>query len=329
MPECKTNSDGITLELIVGILKKHKWLMLLSLILSGFVSAAAVMFSPQTYHARCVMFTEEHSYVAESMKMIAKMQGIDVGNINTAEDAIYPIYYPELLFDGRMQSYVLNSRVTGTDGKSCPYGQHIRKDQTRLRPKDLDATHPTQLTDSLQKVLMKNVKIMVDGKTFVITIDVKDDDAMVAYTMCDSVERYIARTIREYRADRLGQKLEHLEKVEENLAKRTNEAYEVYTDYADKHQQATLPSVSKHTDELFKEAENLKALTEAVRLERINAAARMNDGTPPYIIIEKPSVPSHRQGMDATFTIISTMFVLFLAVMLCFLARPIYEQIKA
>lgn len=329
MPECNTNTDGITLELLVGILKKHKWLMLLSLILSGFISTAVVRFSPQTYHARCVMFTEEHSYVAESMKMIAKMQGIDVGNINTVEDAIYPLYYPELLTDTRMQTFILNSRVTNIDGVSMPYGQHLRKNKSRLRSKDLDASHPTMLEDSLQKVMLKHIKLVVDSKTFVIKINVKDEDAMVAYTMCDSVERYIARTIHEYRTGRLKDKLEYLEKVEQDLAKRTSEAYGVYTDYADKHQQATLPSVSKRTDELFKEAESLKALTEAVRLERINAAARINDGTPPYIVIEKPSVPSRRQGMDAQFTIFSTMIASFLAVLLCFLARPIYREIKA
>lgn len=327
MPECNTNTDGITLELIVNIFKKHKWLMLFIALLSGIACAAIARFSPQAYRTNCVMLTEEHSYVAESMKMIGTQQGVNVGDLTREEDAIYPIYYPELLIDGRMQSFILNSRITDTNGKSMPYGQHIRKNKTRLRPKDLDATRPTILTDSLAKVLLKRVKLTVDGKTFVIKADVKDEDAMVAYTICDSMEHYLGRTIRTYRREKLEGKLEQAQHVEDDLAKRTRNAYEAYSDYADKHQGATLPSVSKHTEELFKQAEELKKLLDAARFERLSVAARLNDSTPPYIIIKKASIPSHMQDINLWFTIICTIIISILLILLFFLARPIYEQV--
>lgn len=329
MPECNTNTDGITLELIVNIVKKHKWLMLFAALLAGLTGATITRFSPRAYHANCVMLTEEHSYVAESMKTIGTLQGINVGNLTGEEDAIYPIYYPELLLDGRMQTFILNSRITTIEGKSMPYGQHIRKNKTRLRPKDLDATRPNELTDSLQKVLLKQVKLLVDGKKFIIKIDIKDQDAMVAYTICDSVEHYLGRTIRNYRKEKLEGKLEQAQHVEDDLAKRTRNAYDAYSDYADKHQGATLASVAKHTEELFKQAEELKTLLEAARFERLSVAARLNDATPPYITIKKPSIPALKRGIDAASTIAGMVLASMFAILIFYLARPIYELIKA
>lgn len=329
MAECENNTGGITLGLIYGILKKHKRLMILSLILAGIISTAVINFFPQVYHSRCIMLTEEQSYVNEGMKMVGSIQGVNVGNINTAQEGVYTVFYPELLSDPRMLTYILSSQVKTAEGVAMPYGQHIRKGKSSIRPEEIDALRPTLLKDSLKRVLQKKIKMKADRKTLVITIDVKDEDAFVACTMCDSIERYIAHTISEYRKERLKTKIDRLQLVEKDLAERTRKAFDAYTTYADEHQQASLPSIAKHTDELFDEAENLKKLTEAVRLERFNATARLNDRTPPYIIIQRPNVPSRKQGLDAVFTIFTAIFTTLLFMLLCFLARPIYEQIKA
>lgn len=322
-------NDDITLSLIVRLIRQHRRLIIPLLLLVAVGAVEVVRLLPRRYHSECILFPVEQSYVAASMKLMGTSLGVNVGEFTRDHDAFYPVFYPEFVYDARMQNSLLRTVVRpGNKGRGMTYAQYLRRHHTPLAPADTDALRPSAVTDSLVKAMNKKLKLMVDTKTYVITIEVVDADAFVASEVCRAARQYLYDFIADYRKKKVAGQAAYYRKIEGQHRQNYETSWAAYCRYADTHTNPSQPGVEQRTQQLLVQAQNNRALMEAVKMQRINAEARVSDTTPPFITIQHPAVAPRKEGVDRLLFVVGVVFLAFTLMLLGFLYKPIVRQLK-
>ena len=213
----ETPQEKPTLGQLWQDIKKHKKLYYKVLSIA-FIVSAIIMLSIPNYYKCTVMLAPEipgGNKGTSGLASLASSFGVNLGSASAGADAIMPNLYPDLMNSVAFRASLFPVKVQEEDGDTAMTYYDYLENYQRLpwwsagmkavgngisavissffdqEKKASDKVNPFRLTKEQMKIvetMQKKVVCDVDKKTFVITIDVTDQDPLIAATMADSVQ---------------------------------------------------------------------------------------------------------------------------------------------
>lgn len=328
---------------IVGLLRlikaDKKWMGI-------FVGIAAVLglisafTTPKTYTSTVMLAPEESGAgFSGSISSLASMVGMNM-KIGQTGDALYPEIYPDLVSSTDFVIGLFPVKVSTQKGdvKDVDYYTYLTKhtkmgimDYPRAalgkvlksflnndiaKPDDADSTvTPIWLTkeeDEVAQGISRTVSCSVDKKTNVITIDVTDQDPLVAALMADTVRNHLQVAITEYRTKKAKVDLTYMEELFKEAKKQYDDARKAYAAHADANQDLMLQTYQKEVDELENEMQLKYNIYEEVVQQLQLAKAKVQERTPAFTVVQSATVPAKHSSRSKVATLVMWMFFGFI-----------------
>lgn len=281
---------------------------------------------PQPRYYRCSIQLAPESTEGSAMGSIGSLAssfGFNLGGMSTG-DAIYPSIYPHVVSSNDFLVSLFDIHVTTQDGEiSTSYYNYI-KDHTkvsiwakpyyfarRMIKKMLPAsnagnpnqaengTDPFWLSEnefSVAGIISNNISCAVDEEYQVVTITVTDQDRLVCANIADSVRVRLQKYITDYRTSKARNDLEYFEKLVEDAKIQYDKACEEYTRYSDTHFKPSLQKTSTSIVKLENNMQQAYSTYNALVVQQQTAAAKVQESTPAFTILQGASVPIKPAG---------------------------------
>jgi hypothetical protein len=156
-----------------------------------------------------------------------------------------------------------------------------------------------------------NIRCSVDKKTDVVSITVQDQDPLVCAIMANATCKKLQEFIVHYRTNKAHIDYEYYKK----LAAEGKAAYvkvrQQYVTYADANQDVMLASYKAKEEDLENEMQLKYNIYTAMNSQMQAAAAKLQEATPAFTIIQSASVPTKPAGPKRTFISIGIMILSF------------------
>ncbi len=261
--------------------------------------------------------------MAGGLSSIASQFGVNLGGGST--DAIYPQLYPDVMSSNDFIVTLLGTKVKTEDNSySGDYYTYMTKHQKKneltapfnkmkrsigklFSKKDDSGKNKSQGTRmnafrmsekdyNLIQGLKNNITCSVDKKTNVITIQVKDQDPLIAATMADSARQHLQDYITLYRTNKARIDVQHYEQITVEAKKAYDRSVAVYSSYCDANQDVMLQSFISKRDELENEMQLKFNTYSAMRTQLEAMRAKLQEKTPAFTILQNASVPVKPAG---------------------------------
>ncbi|MBQ4003376.1 MAG: chain-length determining protein, partial [Bacteroidaceae bacterium] len=219
-------SDFAVLTEVAQILSQKKKAYVKILATTFVLSCVIILSQPRYYTCEVKLAPEWGTDVpAGGIGSIAASFGFDLSSMQSS-DAIYPMLYPELFESPEFLVPLFDVEVARIDGslrttyhdylklhqKRNPLTYPIRKtialvkkafEEKNVRnAADTEKVNPFYLSKKdygVMKLITDKVRCIVDKKNNVVSITVKDQDALICATMADSIREHLQNFIIEYR----------------------------------------------------------------------------------------------------------------------------------
>ena len=259
---------------------------------------------------------------------LAKMSG---------QDAIYAEIYPKVIGSKDFIADLMTVEVATQDSlHRCSYYQYLRDHQkaawwdvvmTKVKnlfvsaDKDayageekLSVMHLTKRQDDLFSSVKGKVKCVVDKKTDMVTITVEDQDPLVSATMANATCEKLQSFITSYRTNKARIDYEYYQKLCQDSRAAYEKAIKDYSRFADSNRDAVLSSYRTKEESLENDMQAKYSIYTAMNTQLQAAAAKLQEATPAFTVVESASVPVKPAGpkrmlLSIFFTILS-FFVL-------------------
>lgn len=341
---------------IIGVLrliKKDKLWMSIFVGVFAILGLVAAFTTPKTYTSTVMLAPEESgSGFSGSISSLASMVGMNM-KIGQTGDALYPEIYPDLVSSTDFIVKLFPVQIsTKDDSIHCDYYTYLTKHNKHAlmdlpkaalgkwmkehmkndvaKPADADSTvTPLWLSkeeDDVAGSIAKSVSCSVDKKTNVITIDVTDQDPLVAALMADSVRDHLQIAITEYRTKKAKIDLKYMQSLFNEAKKQYDDARKAYAEYADANQDLMLQTYQKEVDELENEMQLKYNIYEEVVQQLQLAKAKVQERTPAFTVIQSATVPAKHSSRSKAATLIMWMFVGFIirsGILACFYVKKL------
>lgn len=318
-------------------IKKHRRLYYKVLSIT-FLASAIIMLSIPNYYKCTVMLAPEISGTRSggSLAGLASSLGINLGGGNAGADAIAPTFYPDLmnsvvfrtsLFPITVErngdsthtrmtyyDYLLNEqkRPWWTAARLAVTGW-IKSLFTEEQP-TTEGVNPFKLTKkqfAIVKAIEKKVVCDVDAKTSVITIDVTDQDPLVAATMADSVQRHLREFITDYRTQKARVDLDYTRKLYKEAEDRYEKARLKYAHYSDANRKVLFENVRSEQAKLENEMQIHYRAYSQVAIQLQFAEAKVQQETPVFTTLQPATVPVEKAGPGRVKMCLIFLFLAF------------------
>ena len=170
-----------------------------------------------------------------------------------------------------------------------------------------------------------NIKCSVDKKTDVVSITVQDQDPLVCATMADATCKKLQEFIVKYRTNKA-----HIDyKYYKKLTSEAKDAYvkirQQYMRYADANQDVMLVSYKAKEEDLENEMQLKYNIYTAMSTQMQAAAAKLQEATPAFTIIQSASVPVKPAGPKRLMIAFSITLLTFIILSLYFTRDIIFK----
>ena len=216
-------------------LKKYKKLYLKVLSVAAVFAVIYTLSLPNYYKVTVKLSPELSSKrSSSSLASMASMFGVNLsGGAGNSTEALFPTLYPDLMNSVTFHTTLFPIKVhRDNDDKVMTYYDYLLKEQkapwwseamgattkaiasifsSGKKKVDTAKVNPFRLTKkqaAIVKSLEQRIVCDVDKKTMVITIDVTDQDPLIAATMADSVQQRLQDFITDYRTKKARKDLE-------------------------------------------------------------------------------------------------------------------------
>ena len=271
--------------------------------------------------------------------------GKSTGGMGT--EALFPTLYPDLVNSTDFKVSLFPVPVTiegnkkkGIQDRTMSYYEYLEKEQKspwfsailaapgklvgwfislfRQKPSDLEdqekTVDPFRLTKK-QAMIIKaiNSKVLcdVDKKTMVITIQVTDQNPVIAATMADTVKTRLQKFITDYRTSKVRVDLEHYKKICEETKARYEVARQKYSEFVDANQYIILQTVRQEQVDLENEMQlQYNAYMQAAQ-QLVNAEAKVQEETPAFTTLQSATVPVRKAGPSRAKMCLMFVFLMF------------------
>ena len=333
-------------------LLKHRKLYYKVLPVAFVLAAIYALAIPNFYRCTVKLSPEMSSSRANSSLLsLASNFGFNMGK-NTGgmgTEALFPTLYPDLVNSTDFKVSLFHVPVTiegnkkkGIKDRTMSYYDYLANEQKspwfsailaapgkligwtlslfRSQPSDDDsqekAVDPFRLTKK-QAMIIKaiNSKVLcdVDKKTMVITIQVIDQNPVIAATMADTVKTRLQNFITAYRTSKVRVDLEHYKKICEETKARYEVARQKYSEFVDANQYIILQTVRQEQVDLENEMQlQYNAYMQAAQ-QLVNAEAKVQEETPAFTTLQSATVPVRKAGPSRAKMCLMFVFLAFFA----------------
>ena len=323
-----------TLSLLWQDIKKHKRLYYKVLSITFVVSAILLLGTPNYYRCTVKLAPElSGSKSTSSLANIASSFGLNIGSGSMGSEALFPTLYPDL-----MNSVVFSIKVQREDDDMpMTYYDYLNEGQKKslleyaLVPlkwlkesvtslflsnekEETDKVDPFKLTKeqfAIVELMEKKVVCDVDNKTLVITIDVTDQDPLIAANMADSVQQHLQEFITDYRTRKARIDLEYNKKLFTEAQQRYEHARKRYAAYTDANQKVFLERVRSEQTRLENEMQLQYQAYSQVAAQLRLAEAKVQEETPAFTTLQPAFVPIKKAGPKRMMTCLVYLFLVF------------------
>ena len=333
-----TPQEKPTLDQLWQDIKKHKKLYYKVLGIT-FILSAIITLSIPNYYKCTVMLAPEipgGTKGTSGLASLASSFGVNLGSASGA-DAIMPNLYPDLMNSVAFRASLLPVKVREEDGDTVmSYYDYLENYQRMpwwsvgikvvgegissaisslfdLEEETSDKVNPFRLTKDQMEIvekMEKNVVCDVDKKTFVITIDVTDQDPLIAATMADSVQVRLQDFITDYRTRKARVDLTYNQKLYKEAQARYEKARLKSAAYSDANRHAIFADKQSEITKLENEMNLQYQAFSQVAAQLRMAEAKVQEITPAFTTLQPATVPVKKAGPKRAFF---CLFLLFLA----------------
>lgn len=302
-----------------------------------FVVAAIITLSIPNYYKCTVMLAPELSggnKGANGLASLANSFGVNLNSGSNGVDAIMPTLYPDLMNSVTFKASLFPVKVQrdGEDSTMTYYDyllNHQRMPWWTSAKKTLfsifstqsstvkEKVNPFRLTSEQSGVIsMMNQKVVcdVDNMTMVITIDVTDQDPLIAATMADSVQVHLQEFITDYRTRKARIDLAYCQKLYKEAKERYEKARKRSAAFNDANQRVFLDRVRSEATDLENEAQLQFRAYSQVAAQLQLAEAKVQEDTPAFTLLQPATVPIKKVGPKRSRTCLLLLFLAALAI---------------
>ena len=303
---------------------------------AGVIGVILAFATPKIYKSTVILAPEESgSSFSGSLSSLAAMVGMNM-KIGQTGDALYPEIYPDLMGSTGFVVGMFPVTVTkNKTGETYTYFDYLDKHQKKAfyeypqdwlkQVKDLFTTeekvpadhkvnpkHLTKKEFDVAKNIMGKIDCSVDKKTNVITIEVEDQDPLIAATVADSLQMHLQRTITDYRTKKARVDLEYMQKLFDEAYKEYSKARQRYAAFGDSYSNLKMQSYVLKGDELENEMQLKYTIYQQVVEQLQLAKAKVQERTPAFTIVQEATVPVKHSSRPKIVTLIIWMILGFL-----------------
>jgi len=332
MEEKKKTKEIDLLELVIKVLQE--WKLLLKFVAVAAILGVFIALSTPKYYKAEVMLAPELSSgglgLTDNLADMAESFGISLGK-KSSMDAIYPELYPDIFNSTQFVLDLFNIPVRlKDDDRPRTYYHHITTEQIipfwdypkiwlfeLLKPEDPLASgkskkdhYKISRDDSdICKVIRNAISCNIDKKTSVITIDVTDQDPLVAVIVADTLQKRLQEYITNYRTSKARNDLDYYKKLTAQAKENYEKVRQRYTSYADANMDLLLQSYKSKMDDLENDMQ-IKFNTYSTLNNQFEAAkAKVQERTPAFTIIERPIMPYKAASTPRAIIVLFFMFL--------------------
>ena len=348
------NADFAVLTEAARILSSKKMSYVKILACTFVVACLIILPQPRYYTCEVKLAPEWGSEMpAGGIGSLAASFGFDLSSMQSS-DAIYPMLYPELFESPEFLVPLFDVKVATIDGSlQTTYHEYLKKHQKRnplIYPLQktiswakklfegksaragagagtVDPFYLSKADYSVMQKIANKVKCLVDKKNNVVSITVKDQDALICATMADSIRLHLQDFIIEYRTRKARQDVAHYTLLRDSALHEYREASNRYSRYCDRHQNAMLQAVISERDQLENDL-GLKLTTYQTMSGQLeNAKAKVQEQTPAFTVIKSPTVPLKPSGPKRMIFVATMLVLAMLGTTMWYLRRLIISEL--
>ena len=323
-------------------LRKHKRLYFI-VMPAAFVLAFFYTISLPNFYSCSVKLAPElggKSGGAGALSGLASSFGINIGGGGAnGTDAIGPSLYPDLMNSVDFKTSLFTVPVTlegdkkkGENDRTFSYYDYLMNEQkmpwwssamksvfslfndhsSMVNDTKVNPFRLTKEQTAIIETINKNVVCDVDKKTGVITINVIDQDPVIAATMADTVKNRLQNFITEYRTSKVRVDLEYSRKIAIETKARYDKVRRLYAEFSDANQDIILETVRQRQTELENEMQLQYNAYQQVAAQLLAAEAKVQEETPAFTTLQSATVPVFKAGPKRFQMCLIIVFLAFL-----------------
>ena len=319
-PELEEKKSSIDVMKMLNDVLKHKWLYAIILPCAFILAFAYTKGQPDFYTCTVTLAPEmkSNSSSVGGLGNIASSFGLNVNGAQAGGDAIYPSLYPDLMNSVDFKTSLFPVKVTlegdkekGEPSRTMSYYNYLANEQKGpwwsnlfggsapqkvMEEPKVDPFRLTPKQAAIAEAIRGRVLCDVDKKTMVITINVVDQNPLVAAQMADSVKERLQKFIIDYRTSKVRVDLAYNEKLYAETKARYDKARRLYAEFADANQDVILETVRQRQNELENEMQLQYNAYLQVAAQLLTAKAKVQEETPAFTTLQSATVPLHKSG---------------------------------
>ena len=321
-------------------LLKHKMLYV-KVLPVAFVLAAIYALAQPNYYSCTVKLSPEMGGSKTSgsgLAALASSFGVNLGSGGAGTEALFPTLYPDLMNSVDFKTSLFTVPVTiegdkeaGEKDRTLSYYDYLSKEQKvpwwssvmkgffslfgSDEAEKVEKVDPFRLTKNqanIVKAIDKNIVCDVDKKTMVITINVTDQDAVIAAKMADTVKTRLQKFITDYRTSKARVDLEYNRKIAAETKARYEKARQKYAEFSDANQDVILETVRQRQTELENDMQLQYNAYTQVAAQLLAAEAKVQEETPAFTTLQSATVPVVKAGPKRAQMCLIFLFLAFL-----------------
>lgn len=311
-------------------LLKHKTLYF-KVLPVAFILAAIYALSLPNYYTCQVKLAPELGAGAKtggSLASLASSFGVNLGGAQQGADAINPTLYPDLMNSVDFKTSLFEVVVKRKDDqKTFTYYDYMENEQKLpwwsaamrglfgKKESESKTINPFELTKdqtAIVKAINKNVSCDVDKKTFVITINVTDQDPLICATLADSVKTRLQKFITDYRTSKARVDLEYNQKLYGEARAKYEQARDAYARFSDSHRDVSSQSAQTKLADLQNEMNLQQQIYQQVVAQLQQAEMKVQQETPAFTTLQSATVPVLKAGPKRAQMCLIFLFLAFL-----------------
>lgn len=337
-----TPQEKPTLGQLWQDIKKHKKLYYKVLGITFIVSAIITLSIPNYYKCTVMLAPEipGGNKGTSGLASLASSFGVNLGGANAGADAIMPNLYPDLMNSVAFRASLFPVKVQEEDGDTAmTYYDYLENYQKQpwwsagmkavgsgisyvisslfgQEKKASDKVNPFRLTKdqmAIVETMQHKVVCDVDKKTFVITIDVTDQDPLIAATLADSVQTRLQDFITNYRTRKARIDLAYNQKLFREAQERYEKARQKSAAYSDANRHAIFAEKQSEQTKLENEMQLQYRAYSQVAAQLQLAEAKVQEETPAFTILQPATVPIKKAGPQRKRMCFVFLFLAFFA----------------
>lgn len=294
------------------------------------------LFIPRYYKCTVSLAPETSgSSFSGSLESLASSFGLggSLSKLNST-DAIYAEIYPEVIASRDFIVELMSVDVKTQEGDvQCDYYTYLRDHQkaawwsvmisqisdllsptpedTRTGNEKISVFDHTKQQEMLFQAIQGKITCRYDKKTDILSITVIDQDPLVSAIMAEATCKKLQEFIIKYRTNKARIDYEYYQKLCEKSKSDYESALQTYAASADANTNTVLATYRAKLESMENDMQAKYNIYTAINNQLQAAAAKLQEATPAFTVIESASIPHKAAGPKRMFTSIAMMMMAF------------------